>query len=427
LETRIKQHCLIRALVVSTLLWPATSALGQEVEPQPAEALPPSGDEPTPPAIEADEPTPPAIEAVPESPVIAEPLEAPADVHPDEDAIPAEAPGGVNVFLFADAYYSYNTQAPGTDPPAHRAFDGDNGFTLAWLGMDVTYDGGPIGATASFRLGTANPRFFGGDTSPVFYPLTQAYLTWAPTDKLTLDLGQFYTIYGAEVAESWNNLNYTRGAVYYATQPFWHTGLRANYAFSDAFALNAMVVNGVNQSFVLNHAPALGLQALITPSDAVSLAVGYLHQTDPDSAVLFPSGDRSPFDNFLDVTGSVSIGSLTIVGDFDFNIMQPETEDGDTSSFWGASLALGYAFSDMFGAAVRGEYVSDPDGLLWGTEDGNLMTGTLTFDLKPIGENLVIRWDNRIEHANNDIFFNRDREQTATWFNSVLGVVVKSM
>jgi hypothetical protein len=37
---------------------------------------------------------------------------------------------------------------------------------------------------------------------------------------------------------------------------------------------------------------------------------------------------------------------------------------------------------------------------------------------------LIIRWDNRIETSNEDIFFNRSEKPTNVWFGTVLGLVV---
>ena len=57
---------------------------------------------------------------------------------------------------------------------------------------------------------------------------------------------------------------------------------------------------------------------------------------------------------------------------------------------------------------------------------GHTGTVTGTLDFKPVdgSNNLVIRWDNRIETSNEDIFFNRSSNETNVWFGTVLGVVV---
>src|SRR5690606_1300767 len=147
---------------------------------------------------------------------------------------------------------------------------------------------------------------------------------------------QFGTIFGAEVAESWQNLNYTRGALYYALQPFWHTGLRASYQASEMVAVNAMVVNGTNQAFVPdNNQPALAIQVALTPIEELSLSAGYMRQLDPMNSDLYPGGGRAGFDDFIDVVAVVSAGDLTVIGNFDYVITQPdEGSDADPTSAW---------------------------------------------------------------------------------------------
>jgi hypothetical protein len=324
-------------------------------------------------------------------------------------------------------------------------FTNENGFSLSFVGLDATYDAGPMAATASMRFGPSVPIFFGGDTGPLgIDAILQGYATWRPVEALNIDLGMFGTIFGAEVAESWANLNYTRGGLYYGMQPFWHTGLRANYAFSDAFGLTAMLVNGVNNITDDDESPSAALQASISPSDAFSLAVGGLLAFDGTT-------DGSGFDRFVDIVATVNAGDFTAVfnGDLNVNLDGDYDRNGDgvpdgDSSFWGLSLALGYSFSDAFGIALRGEYLKDNHNALYafgaddlGTEDEDddilavdesvgVYTGTLTFDLKPVPDssNLILRWDNRIEGSDQDIYFNGDGLATGTWFSSVVGLVV---
>jgi hypothetical protein len=429
-------------------------AQAQEAAP-PVPAAAPTAPAETPPAEAPAATAPAAVEAATPAPAPAPAPEAASpEAAPSEEAVAepvaaAEAPeeeGGVKLFAFVDAYYGANTSPVGAPFPAHRAYDGTRGFNLAWVGTDITYDGGEVGATASLRLGQSNPIFFGGDTSPAFYPLTQGFLTWKPTESLTLDAGMFYTIYGAEVAESWLNLNYSRGALYYAMQPFWHVGVKGAYAINEMFTIKALIANGTNQlNAVDNQQPQVGGQLVVAPAEGFSLALGYLHQIDPDSAYLYPSGARSPFDNFFDAVAVANLGDLTLIGNFDYNIAQPpEDSDADSTSFWGVSLAAGYKLTEMFGVAVRGEYLRDNDFGMWALTDGtladptdpdsgpafttegnNLYTATLTLEAKP-HPNFIVRWDNRIEASEEDIFYNLDNEGTDVFMNSVVGLVVKT-
>ena len=198
-----------------------------------------------------------------------------------------------------------------------------------------------------------------------------------------------------------------------------------------------MVINGTNQAFVPeNNQPAVAAQVTLAPFDGLDLALGYMHQIDPMNSDFYPGGGRAGFDRFIDFVAVLEAGDLTMVGNFDYNIVEPdEGSDADSTSYWGASLAVGYAITEMFGVAVRGEYLKDVDAGVWGLTDpdaldevaeGNsLVTGTVTLEVKPV-ENLVIRWDNRLEKSEQNIFYDRGSEATDTWFNSILGVVVKS-
>lgn len=441
LENRVHPHRLTAVFIAGITLAFAPAVLAQPEDTEPS-ADPDVGPAPVEPAP-VEEPVPVEEPAPLEEPEAAAPAEPTDPV--EEEAAPEES--GLSTLMFVDSYYSYNKQNPRFAHPGHRAYDGDNGFVLAWVGLDATYEAGPIAATASMRVGRGAEMFFGEDQYP-YLPLSQAYLSWSPVEQLTLDVGMFGTIYGAEVAESWQNLNYTRGALYYMMQPFWHTGIRGNVAFSDMVELNFLLVNGTNQAFALNHAPALGAQIAMSPTDEFSFAVGYLHQTDPDSSVGFPgprpgattideaTGEEVPafgpnppgIDQFFDVVATAELGDATIIANFDFGMCKAF---GCDQSFWGISLAAGYAFTEVFGAAIRGEYLGDPDGWAWGIDangdpiNDSLVTGTLTLEAKP-HENLIIRWDNRFESSASGIYTNRNGDAASSWYNTILGLVVKT-
>lgn len=350
-----------------------------------------------------------------------------------EDAVGEPDDDGLQLSAFADAYVAITRTRPGTpyaSEPFHRAYVHKNGFSLSFLGLDASYDTDEFGMTGSLRYGPSVAIYHGAggaDTDGTAFGmqnLTQAYASWRPLPGLQLDLGQFGTIYGAEVAESWQNLNYTRGALYYAMQPFWHTGLKASYAATDELSLTGMVVNGVNSSVDDDGTPSAGVQ-LAYATDTFSVIGGYLHAVDGES-------DTSGFDRFIDVVATLNLGDFSAVANFDFNIDEDINDDAGNehnASFWGASLALGYFFVPEFGVALRGELLEDTDGTIYGVEDSHLMTGTLTADIHPVPENdhLIIRWDNRLEKAtgaNNNPFVSRAGNPSDKWFISALGVVV---
>jgi hypothetical protein len=434
----------LSALAGLSVLAAAPSVLAQTPGAEPPPVIQPLPADPALPPAPPPQPLPPS-DFPPPAPLAAlPPVEEPAKTTPQ----------GLHFSAFVDANYGFQTQKPGTPVPAHRAYawnnfstdatTGDsytalNGFGLSFAGIDANYDAGQLGATISLRAGPSVPIFYGGDKGPLGIDnITQAFVSWNPTPQVSIDFGQFSTIFGAEVAESWQNLNYSRGALYYLMQPFWHTGLRATVSPNDKVAVTGMVVNGVNSAHDDNESPGLALQLSLTPNEMFSLSAGWY--TTPQ-----PSSDGSNFDNFFDLVASLTVDrfSLVLNADLDVNADKTNTGLGYTQHvsdpmFWGVSLAAGYQATDMFGLALRGEYLSDSDNQLYKvtriesgvtyphTQETNLVTVTGTLDLKPVkgAANLIIRWDNRIETSNEDIFFNRSEKPTNVWFGTVLGLVV---
>lgn len=418
-------HTILSSAIAAGITFSATGAFAQAEE---AEA---------PPAVEATE------APVEEAPVAEEapaeelaPAEAPAEVEPveeveeaepveeaaepaPEDAGEDEEEGGTpSLFVFADAWAGWQSAKSGNPDGGGGGVYANNGptgtpesgFGLNWLGADLGYDGGMWAVNGSLRFGDAVAIYGTGTLGPI----TNAYVTYRPAEGLSLALGTFGTIYGAEVAESWNNLNYTRGELYFNMQPFWHTGLRAEYATGD-FVARALVVNDANSSNLGGGAINGGLQ-LGYDNGTVGAFAGVLQSFKPDTTV----ANGGFVDTFVDVVLLGSFGDLSIVGNFDMNAGYEAT------AFWGASLAAGYQITPAFGIAARGEYLASNEGFLFETDEDSLATATLTLDLKPVPdtENFVVRLDGRMEFASEEVYINGDATDTTdTWTSVVLGVV----
>jgi hypothetical protein len=363
---------------------------------------------------------------------------------PAEEAVPPKP--AVNLAMFADTYVSYNSQKSGTAVPWHRAFDNNtpydpnagfptaadgtpssfgarNGFGLSMIGLDASFDTGTVGATAFLRFGPSVPVFYLADMGVSgIDSILGGYLTLKPLPELTIDAGYFGTIYGAEVAENYLDFNYTRGALYYAMQPFYHFGVKAAYAINDTVTVRAMVVNGANDIVDENDAPAVGAQLVLNDLGGVfDLYAGVFYETGSDS--------NWGIETFFDVVGSLTLGNLTLLANFDYNINRA---DGPTpkASFWGMMGTAAYSITPEFGVAFRGEYLSDPDNVLWTstsatpiTDSFNLVTLTGTLDFKPLAH-AIIRPEFRYETASDDIYYDTDGAPASSWWTAALGLVV---
>ena len=189
--------------------------------------------------------------------------------HPVEESAEAEEGSWTDRLtynIFADTFYMVDWNRPDIATAAttvpHRGYEYTDGFGLAFAGVDAMYMGDHFGATVSLRYGVGATRYLIGglltatdptDPTTVAVPtggavpslsaIKQAYGSIMPTDSLTIDVGLFDTIYGAEVADSWVNFNYSRSPLNYLMQPFYHLGVRATYQATDNIVNKGLVSN----------------------------------------------------------------------------------------------------------------------------------------------------------------------------------------
>jgi hypothetical protein len=385
-----------------------------------------------------------------------------------------------DVRVFADAYFSLNYNAPKPQSSGNaviRAFDTSNGFSVAWAGLDISHAAEPIGGTVSLRFGPSAQRYNSScigkcDADYGLQNLKQAFASFRPGGKnspFSLDFGKFDTIYGAEVAESQDNINYTRGVLYWLGQPLFHTGLRANWEATQNLRARALVVNGWNNTIDNNTGKTFGAQLTAhaprgDAHDWISGSLGYLGGPerddtvdiqcpagtvfDPNSANGCTAGTTGSTSGTLDRPGNNSSGwrhfvdllitsdptdSLHLVLNADYAVEKQRDSVSATTfsahSWLGAMLGARYLVCDKFAVAGRGEIYRDEDGVTTGSVNGipitgaTIYTGTVTLDLLP-SKNLLIRLDNRLDDSNKQMFPKGVRELSGTLFTSTLGVVV---
>ena len=418
-----------------------------------------------------EEPVPASQAALPELP--------PATLEPrDAEAVPPapeeEWYETFDVRVFADAYLAVNyngpkPQSPGAD--VTRAFDTANGFSLAWAGLDISHAAEPVGGTLSLRFGPSANRYAAAcvgsncDSQYGLQNVKQAFASWRPISQITVDFGKFDTIYGAEVADSQDNMNYTRGVLYWLGQPAYHTGVRVNAELGKYFGLRALAVNGWNRTLDNNNGKSFGLQAIAhaprnDTHDWISASVGYLGGperddyidcgvgnvfdassatgcaagTTGDQKVDRPTNNTSGWRHFADLlVTSDPLDSLHLALNGSLGAENLRNNLGSNSfsshSWFGVMLGARYLITDYFAVAGRGEVYRDKDGVTTGQVNGipivdaTLYTGTLSLDFLP-SKNLLVRLDNRLDSSTKQIFPKGVRELTGNLFTTTLGVVV---
>jgi len=406
-----------------------------------------------------------------------------AQYYPDAPP-PVELPWyeSMDMRLFVDAYASANANMPKPQSAqnVYRAYDTTNGFALAWAGFDASYDPAPVGATLSLRFGPSAETYAGacfssdkdrnpcdGDIGLQF--VKQAFASYrpgGPGSGFSLDFGKFDTIYGAEVAESQDNLNYTRGLLYWLGQPLFHTGLRANWEVVPELTFRALAVNGVNNSVDNNLGKSFGAQISLSPVQELSLMLGWFGGPEQDDTATIDCGAGEAYDPALgrcveDPTSTDAhteivdrgganqleawkhlvdfvvryqpMPTLEIVANADYGTegVRTSLEDDSTETrvWYGAMLAAELGLSEVWSLAARGEYYVDPDGHTTGAEDAELASATLTLGAN-VADYLLVRLEGRGDFAlgpsGSEPFTDSVRGTAENQFTATLGVVASA-
>ena len=343
----------------------------------------------------------------------------------------AEEPGEdtANAFLdgldwqvMASGFYLFNAhRVAGPYNDLNYPYTGYMGFGLNFAGGDVSYTGEKFGLTIGLRWGTAAPLL------TALAPVKQAYASWMPHRKLSLDFGWFDTIYGGEVADEWKNPTFTRGTLYFLLQPFNHLGLRITADLDEMVMLKFLVVTdrvGVGElggsGMDAEAAPSFGAQLGLTPVERVTLQLGYL--TGPSGL----NGNRA-WGQFFEVVLSAEMRRFTLI--FNANAtVDPPVRSGQYEM--GAALSGEMEVHDQWRVGARVEYIAGTVGLPAG-RDPDLLTVTATARYMPV-QYLVISLEPRFERAQQDLFFTRDSQADPStgdtiadsniYFGFVLGV-----
>ncbi len=346
-----------------------------------------------------DVPSTPAIDEMPESPkVAADDMQvAEEGAHPFRD--------NITWMVMASAFYRLGgyTDAgvlAGTYNDIGYPYTNYNGFGLNFAGGDFQYTGEKFAVRLDLRFGEGSFLL-----SPIA-PIKQGYVSWMPSDKVSLDFGFFDTVFGGEVVDEWNNANYTRGALYFLRQPFNHMGIRSAFELTDKLGFTLMVTNGGvlgGTPIDNNETPTLGWQFSVAASDDVGFFFGGQHGAGGDN-------DNKNWESFFDWVLSANAGIVTLVANGDYQLIPNGGVGFDKKGFaYGHSLQLIFDASDKVAIGVRGEHLSGNDQYrdFFASGDTGLVTGTLTVRYKPV-QYLVLSLEGRGEWNTREIYFVRN-------------------
>jgi len=285
----------------------------------------------------------------------------------------------------ADIYYRQNLSTSSTDVAPSSSFANLNGFSLGMFNLIGSYESGKTGFVADLVFGPRGEDavFLSTGNSSI---VNQLYAYWNVNDKVTFTMGNFNTFLGYEVISPTGNFNYSTSYMF-SYGPFSHSGLKADFAFSDNFTGMLAILN-----------PTDATESNPTNLNTLGAQLGY---KDTYLNAIYGKQDTSSEATFqVDLTAGYDLSEKFYLG---LNTTYNET-DGD--GFYGIALYPQYSFGKLT-TGVRTEYFAEMgNGVGAIGPDASVINFTATLDYAI--ENLGLKLEYRFDKSSEKIFEQKD-------------------
>ncbi|ADQ16861.1 hypothetical protein Lbys_1139 [Leadbetterella byssophila DSM 17132] len=309
---------------------------------------------------------------------------------------------------YVDSYYFYNFNGVTSNLGAsgfERIFDHNaNSFQVGLAQLKTTYTTDKVEGVIDLVFGNhGDLANYGNALSPLGrefgssgLAIKQAYVSWLINEKFKLTAGQYGTNIGYEVIDAPTNFNYSLSNLF-GNGPFYHTGVKLDYAVSDKLAFMVGLTNGLDTKEDFNKSKGFQAQVFLQPVKDWAVYLNYFGSNEGIE-------EEKYYVKWFDLATSYQINSKTLLG------LNATTGSNPTGQWSGLAFYAQYQFSDIFSLGTRlehfdnkegGIYLVDADGKGVSTQ-GITLTGS--FQISP---NLLIkpeyRWD-KYHHDSKETF-----------------------
>lgn len=320
-----------------------------------------------------------------------------------------------------DAYYRVGTGASGASNfNNYTSFTGSqNTFQLGMASVKAQYTAGKVGAVIDLGFGKRAEEFSYADEGTL-QAVKQAYLFYAPSDKVKFTFGKFGTHIGYELLDPQLNKNYSMSYMF-TNGPFSHTGIKADFVLGGGTGLMIGVANPIDVTSPSNGSDPKTLIAQISNVGAKYSV--YLNYAGYFGGKMYnPAASNL---NQIGLTASATITSKFSLG-YDGTVQFVKDENFlmsgkiKSKSWWGSAIYANVTASSDFGLTLRAEYFGDKKyGIKVGSD---VFEATLSGNYKVGGFMLIP--EIRLDNAKDNIFSkNSAGDPTKSAFSAILAAV----
>ena len=336
---------------------------------------------------------------------------------------------------YMDTYYIANFNNPesqsnlglnGAGVGNARAFDQRAGqFGIGLIQAKAAFTSDKVDAVMDLTFGPfSDLGNYGNYVGPLgagstALAIKQAYVTLKASDKLTFTAGQFGTHIGYEVIDAPVNYNYSLSNLF-NNGPFYHIGLKAQYAFSDKASLMVGVVNNVDNLYDNNKKKGLIGQLFFSPVSGWNVYLNAIVSNEASKDVTGVKADDASYALF-DLTTTYQITSKFFLGLNAASGSQKGDYQGyggpsSSKSWGGVAVYTNYAISDKFSLGARYETFDNKKGARALTDaagnGASVNSITITGNITTGGGHVLLKPELRIDSYSANKFEKNDGSLT---------------
>jgi hypothetical protein len=362
-------------------------------------------------------------------------------------AAPATASGKFTFSGYMDTYYFGNFNNPrsqsnlglnGTAVGNARAFDQRAGqFGIGLIQAKAIYTADKVDAVMDLTFGPfADLGNYGNYVGPLgpgstALAIKQAYIVFKASSKLSFTAGQFGTHIGYEVIDAPVNYNYSLSNLF-NNGPFYHIGLKGQYAFSDRAYLMLGVVNNVDNLFDNNKKKGLIGQFFFSPVSGWNVYLNGIvsneasqdipNATGTGAAVPADDANYSLFDltTTYQITPKFFLGLNAATGsqkgDYQGYGFLGTGSPTEARTWGGVAIYTNYAFTDKFGLGARYETFDNKSGVRALTDaasnGASVNSITITGNITAADGHILLKPELRLDSYSADKFEKNDGSLT---------------
>ena len=332
-----------------------------------------------------------------------------------------------------DGYYRTNFSGATNNYTSFT--NSNNSFELGMASIRGDHSFGKAAVTVDLGFGRRAAEFSYNDSANKngLMALKQIYVTYQASSKVKLTFGKWGTHIGYEVLDAYSNRNYSMDYMF-SFGPFFHTGVKADIALDSSWSLMLGVANPTDFSSTTSPTKVALAQLGYTTKDAKWKGYlnyqGYFGIGTPYILNPVTSYGMAKSLNQIDLVVNGTLSSKWGIG---YNGTYQTLEADKTYAWWGSALYLNYDPTAKLGYTLRGEYLSDKDGVKFNSSNTpGKITGADVLDVTLTGiwkiDNcLTIMPEIRLDNASkNGVFTKSDGiTSTSTTISALVAAVYK--